>query len=259
MMRLAVFALLLAAQSTFVPSTSEERYVTELRDAAARGDVEAEVTLANMYEAGSVVQQDVVRAAALYRDAASRGHVGAQMNLAMMYAGGQGVRRDAAAGSALAAFSLGTIYEDGAPRVARDLGKAASSYRQAAGQCFVSAQYRLGRLYADGRGVARDVNQAMQWLRKAADQGDADAQIALGTLLTRNGADPTDVVEAHMWLNLAASRWKDEAKRIQAGALRDGLEKAMSEEQRAAAARRAAQWQDAHSERGRAVVPVCTP
>ena len=91
---IAAVLLLLAAQGAFVPTTAEERYLAELRDAVARGDIDAEVTLANMYEAGSVVLQDVARAAALYRDAATKGHVGDQINLAMMYADGQGVARD---------------------------------------------------------------------------------------------------------------------------------------------------------------------
>ena len=63
-----------------------------------------------------------------------------------------------------------------------------------------SAQYRLGRLYVDGRGVPRDVGQAIEWLRRAADQGDADAQIELGLPLTPGRSAEADIVEAHMWL-----------------------------------------------------------
>ena len=253
--------LLLVAQTAFVPSTAEERYVLELREAVAKGDVEAEVTLANMYEAGSVVPQDVARAAALYRDAATKGHVGAQLNLATMYVDGHGLARDirqavmwyeraAAGGSALAAFSLGTLYENGAGRLRRDAATAASWYRRAAEQCFVSAQYRLGQLYADGRGVPRDARLAIEWLRRAADQGDADAQIALGVLLTPGRSATThDIIEAYMWLNLAASRWKDEGKRVRSAALRDALEQTMTIDQRSAALRRATEWQDEHSRR----------
>jgi len=44
----------------------------------------------------------------------------------------------------------------------------------------VVAQYNLGMMYADGRGVAQDDAQALTWFRKAADQGNAGAQDKLG-------------------------------------------------------------------------------
>jgi uncharacterized protein len=178
----------------------------------------------------------------------------------MMYFEGQGVRRDvqqavvwyeraAEHGDAIARFSLGSIYEHGADGVARNLVKAASWYRKAGERGLVTAQYRLGLMYRDGRGVPRNQQQAIAWLRKAADQGDADAQIDLGILLTPGRGTPSDIVEAHTWFNLAASRWKDEAKRVKASSLRDELEKKMTPDQRAAAYRRATEWQDAHSRR----------
>ena len=106
---------------------------------------------------------------------------------------------------------------------------------------------RLALMYRDGRGVTRNAAQAISWFRKAADRGEADAQIELGILLSPGHGKSTDIVEAHTWLNLAASRWKDEAKRLQAGRLRDELEKAMTDDQRAQAYRRATEWQDAHA------------
>ena len=111
----------------------------------------------------------------------------------------------------------------------------------------MTAQYRLGLMNRDGRGVPRNQAQALSWLRKAADQGDADAQIELGILLSPSHRPSADIVEAHTWLNLAASRWKDESKRIKASALRDAIEKTMTSDQRAQAYRRATEWQDAHS------------
>ncbi len=111
------------AQSVSVPVTAEERYVAELRARIARGDVEAEVALGNLYESGqSVLPLDPAQAAEWYRRAADKGHAGAQMNLAMMYLDGQGVARNvpqavawyekaADGGDAIAMFSLGSIYE----------------------------------------------------------------------------------------------------------------------------------------------------
>jgi TPR repeat protein len=258
-MSIALLVALLVAQSVSLPVTAEERYVAELRARIARGDVEAEVALGNLYESGqSVLPLDPAQAAEWYRRAADKGHAGAQMNLAMMYLDGHGVPRNvpqavvwyeraANGGDVIAMFSLGSIYEAGADRVARDATTAAAWYRNAAKQGLGIAQYRLGMLYRDGRGVTRDRAQAIDWLRQAAERDETDAQLELGVLLSPPLGTSTDVVEAHTWLNLAASRWKDESKRVKAGRLRDGIEKTMTEEQRAQAYRRAIEWQDAHS------------
>ncbi len=258
-MSVALLVALLMAQSVSGPFTAEERYLAELRARIAQGDVEAEVALGNLYESGqSVLPLDPAQAAEWYRRAADKGHAGAQMNLAMMYVDGQGVPRNisqaiawfekaADRGDAIAMFSLGSIYETGADRVARNLAKAAAWYHKAAAQENETAQYRLGMLYRDGRGVTRDRAHAIDWLRKAADQDETDAQIELGILLSPGHGTTTDIVEAHTWLNLAASRWKNEGKRVQAGKLRDDLEKTMTEDQRAQAYRRATEWQDAHA------------
>jgi len=48
--------------------------------------------------------------------------------------------------------------------------------RAAAERGNAAAQYNLGVMYEDGRGVTRDDAQAAAWYRKAADQGDAVAK-----------------------------------------------------------------------------------
>jgi TPR repeat protein len=49
--------------------------------------------------------------------------------------------------------------------------------REAAGRGEVDAQYALGLVYAEGRGVAVDLAQAHFWLTLAVEQGDADADL----------------------------------------------------------------------------------
>ncbi|HHF6253696.1 TPA: tetratricopeptide repeat protein, partial [Haemophilus influenzae] len=44
------------------------------------------------------------------------------------------------------------------------------------------AQFNLGTMYADGRGVKQDDVEAVKWFRKAAEQGVANAQAMLGFL-----------------------------------------------------------------------------
>jgi TPR repeat protein len=49
--------------------------------------------------------------------------------------------------------------------------------REAALRGEVDAQYALGLIYAEGRGVAIDLAQAHYWLSLAVEQGDADADL----------------------------------------------------------------------------------
>ena len=52
--------------------------------------------------------------------------------------------------------------------------------RIAAEQGDADAQFNLGVLYKNGRGVAVDAVKAALWFRLAADQGHASAQFSLG-------------------------------------------------------------------------------
>ena len=128
-----------------MPLTAEERYVADLRAQIARGDVEAEVALGNLYEAGDVLPQDPSRRREWYRRAADKGHAGAQMNLAMMYFDGEGVPARHCAGGRVVREGRRTRRSDrqlqpwldlriGADRVRQDEAKAATWYRKAAGQ-----------------------------------------------------------------------------------------------------------------------------
>ena len=49
----------------------------------------------------------------------------------------------------------------------------------AAEQGDVDAQYRVGLIYAEGRGVEQDEVKSFYWLSRAVQQGDADAQTLL--------------------------------------------------------------------------------
>ena len=69
---------------------------------------------------------------------------------------------------------------------------------------FADAQYNLGIMYANGRGIPQDYVQAHMWLNLAADQGYATAQFNLGFMYAQGRGVPQDYVQAHMWLNLAA-------------------------------------------------------
>ena len=67
-----------------------------------------------------------------------------------------------------------------------------------------TAQFMLGTLYAEGKGVANDFSEAKEWFRKAANQGHADAQYSLGVIYSGGFVEPLDLAEGYVWFCLAA-------------------------------------------------------
>ena len=63
-----------------------------------------------------------------------------------------------------------------------DYKTAVYEWRKAANQGDADAQYNLGWMYANGKGVTQDYKQAIKWYRKAADQGYARAQYNLALI-----------------------------------------------------------------------------
>ena len=73
------------------------------------------------------------------------------------------------------------------------------------------AQYNLGIMYYNGKGVPQDYAEAFKWYRLAADQGDADAQYNLGFMYENGQGVLQDNVMAHMWYNIASANGHDKA------------------------------------------------
>ena len=84
-------------------------------------------------------------------------------------------------GVADAQFNLGFMYAEGRG-VPEDAREAAKWYRMAAEKGHAKAQFNLGRMYAKGEGVPEDAREAVKWYRMAAEQGDALAQFNLGRM-----------------------------------------------------------------------------
>jgi len=86
-----------------------------------------------------------------------------------------------------------------------DYATALRLYRQLADQGNVSAQYVIGTMYFDGRGVPQVYATAALWFRKAAERGSTAAQMDLGSMYADGRGVPQDYVLAHKWLNLVAT------------------------------------------------------
>ncbi|MCB1775888.1 MAG: transglycosylase SLT domain-containing protein [Candidatus Competibacteraceae bacterium] len=91
----------------------------------------------------------------------------------------------------VAQIEWATRYEHG-EGVPQSYERAMQLYCAAARRNHVEAQYQLGWMYANGRGVARNDAQAAAWFRLAAAKGDALAK----RMLARVG-DPAKVERAH--------------------------------------------------------------
>ena len=165
------------------------------RRAAERGHAEAQFQLGLMYLNGQGVRHAYDAAACWLREAADHGHALAQRNLAVLYFKGEGVPRDHAAavewlnraacqGCVSAQMDLARVYlkGDGVQNPA-----AAVAWLQPLAEAgHRDAQYYLGLMYYDGRGVSRDPAVAAMWLRRAADQRHHEAEYRLG-LMYRDG------------------------------------------------------------------------
>ena len=80
-----------------------------------------------------------------------------------------------------------------------DYQAAFQELRLLAEQGDASAQFNLGQMYQEGRGVAQSDAEAVKWFRKSAEQGDANAQFNLGSMY-RNGLGVTQSdTEAVKW------------------------------------------------------------
>jgi len=110
-------------------------------------------------------------------------------------------------------------FNDGvAAMVAGDYAKALESFVPLAETAdHAYAQYFLGRMYADGRGVERSPEEAVRWFREAAEKGVQEAQFRLAGLYERGEGVPRDLEYAYAWYSVAAQLGS-----AKAGTARDG-------------------------------------
>ena len=159
---------------------------------------------------------EVIEAVEWLRNAAEKGEVQAQLWLGWMHWNGRGLRRDdsmavewyrkaAALGNPEAQTQLGTAYYFGRG-VPEDKAKGLDLYRKAAALGSFEAQMELGHMYRFGRGVPQDYTEAVKRYREAAEQGVGVAQYLLGQMYKKGQGVPISNVRAYAWMNLAAAQ-----------------------------------------------------
>ena len=88
----------------------------------------------------------------------------------------------------------------------------ARAYTRRAKQGDATAQFNLGGMYEQGRGVAQSDKEAAAWYRKAADQGDADAQFMLGSMYFHGEGVEKCENEGMRWLGKAKAQGHGKAQ-----------------------------------------------
>jgi len=124
----------------------------------------------------------------------------------------RGMRRIAATPAVAIAllFSAGVAWadydDDWAALERGDYATALKEWRPLAEQGVARAQYNLGIMYDNGRGVPENDAEAVKWYRKAAEQGVADAQYNLGVTYEVGQVVPQSYAEAAKWFRKAAEQ-----------------------------------------------------
>jgi uncharacterized protein len=120
-----------------------------------------------------------------------------------------------------------------------DYAEALRIWGQLANQGLAGAQFDLGFMYANGRGLPQNYEQALFWYREAADQGYAYAQDEVGSMYAKGQGVPQNYEQAYIWFDLAASR---EGEATTPSKNRDDVAAKMTPAQIAAAQRMAREW-----------------
>ena len=157
------------------------------------------------------------------------------------------LRARADRGEADAQYKLGVMYSDGRG-VAQDEAQATAWYRKAAAQGHSDAQFCLGVKYQNGLGLPKDDVQAVLWYCRAAENEHADALFGLGCMYALGRGVPEYYVEAYAWITLGVERACGPDKKRYAG-VRTALAQCMTRRQLTEARKLARLWAEAFERR----------
>jgi uncharacterized protein len=105
------------------------------------------------------------------------------------------------------AFSASAFVNKAFSALARhDYATAFKEFKILADQGDVAAQYNLGVMCKNGKGVPQDYAEAFKWFHMAAEQGHVRAQSHIAAMYYEGQGVVKDFVMAHMWADLAGMR-----------------------------------------------------
>ncbi len=202
-------------------------------EAAKNDNLEAQYMLGAVYQNGLGVAKNPEASLEWLKTAAKNGHPGAIQRLTAMNIPFEADEETLANG----------LYEQGAMReLANRMTEAIEFYEQAAEYNNKDAQYNLGVIYLNGKGVPVDFEKAQEWFMLAAKNGDMDAHFNLGMMLVNGDGVPQDLVEAASWFIVV----KEIDPTRERGIL-DTLYPVLTEEELTLAQQKANEWMSEHA------------
>ncbi len=229
----------------------EQQAAHWLSRAAEAGNAYAQMTVGDLYAAGTGVPRDL-RQAALWRNrAAEQGNAAAQAKLGEMFLKGEGVSRDdrqaerwlahaADQGDAHAQYLLGRMYRNGCAET-QDLDRGRDWLERAAAQGHSAALEALELARELGEGALEVYREQGDVLMRRAEDGDIEAQYELGLRYEKGaGGFRRDAGKAVRWLTAAADRGHRGAMRSLAQIFENGADGIPADAARAAALRKRA-------------------
>ncbi|HUW49565.1 MAG TPA: tetratricopeptide repeat protein [Sulfuricella sp.] len=167
------------------------------RKAAEQGDSQARFGLGVMYANGNAVPQDFAAAMKYFHLAAEQGDCAPCFYLGLFYENGLGTAKNyaeavkwytRASAAGPAGLRFGMAVGQGKEHPADDNSEVISNFSMVPAQAQVGAEYNLGMLYWNGRGVTADLVGAYKWFILAAAHGNHLANYNL-RLLARKMSD----------------------------------------------------------------------
>lgn len=127
----------------------------------------------------------------------------------------ESIKKKAEQGDVVSQYELGFYYYSGLHGAQKNPSLAFDWTRKAANAGDRSAQFLLGKFYAEGVGVKPSRDTAYKWYLKAANQGHVVAQFSLASAYnTGQEGLPKSETEAFKWMQKSASNGFGEAQNM---------------------------------------------
>lgn len=221
-------AVQLMAKYSLIKEQNLEQAFRWFKQAAADGDVNAQMFIAAAYLYGVGVKKNPELAARYYIDAAKNGNAIAQFALGERFIGSRHsgnnklglawLSKSAVNGNPKALAKLGSLYIAG-KYVTKDTEKGLDLLNQAATANYIPAMLELGN-YAL---TEHDYDHAIQWYTKAANLHDATAYLQLAHTYLQEKSPIYDPKTGFMWTLKAAQNGLVEAKKELANLYQKGI------------------------------------
>lgn len=210
-------AVQLMAKYSLFKEKNPEQAVRWFKQAAAVGDVNAQMFMAGAYLYGVGVKKNIDTASRYYIDAAKNGNAIAQYTLAENFMDSRHsgnnklgliwLSKSANSDNPKALTKLGGLYVAG-KLVTKDIPKGLELLNKAASQNYVPAMVELGKVAL----AQNDYDQALNWFNKAGNQHSAEAYLQLAHAYLQDKSPIYDPKNGFLWTLKAAQEGSVQAK-----------------------------------------------